>query len=656
MDGFAPAAENTYEYTGLKPDEIRLMILHPGIAGPNSHRDQRLRCTLVTLALDDAQRRGYEALSYVWSGGNLYGYSAQLYPEEMGRPNQQAPLPNKCRIWCQHEEAEKSGFRKVTGNLIEALSRLRHASETRILWVDALCINQDDKDAEKATQVPLMARIYSCASQVLIWLGDALSRPITDVMFNRPDITDAAFDHIAWVNQLEPQMRNLDTYLSTRPKDFFNLVIERFEMFQEFLARCVWFQRTWIFQEAVMAEQATVICGGHQASWDALHEACSFDGRGMEQQSDLIHRENNVEATKFVLEIQCLSKQRPSPEIPDRTRLTDAGPWRFDRLLHTIRSKSATRLHDKIYAVLGMASGQDLPRPDYDAPLSKVYCDAARCLSRSLDGGWISVLNYAELSDQNIAEELKGLPSWVPDWSRPTNAGPVSWYAGFRAAGISAANCFVLENKEGNLDRPLLSIRGARLFTVDRVATASHEDEYEPIDMPWEMTEMYPLNNESYLVAYSKVTRPGTIELTNPKEDIFRPHPSPFWESLETCTARQSERAGRKYQYDRTISKPPFYSHLPRGTPTTDLRVGFTPMHKGRRLFLGSSGCLGLAPLATRRGDHVCLFFGGEVLYVIRPVPNGRFTFVGECFVYGLMHGEAMESLPKVRIEDFILE
>jgi hypothetical protein len=237
MDGFAPAAENTYEYTGLKPDEIRLMVLHPGIAGPNSHRDQRLRCTLVTLALDDAQRRGYEALSYVWSGGNLYGYSAQLYPEEMGRPNQQAPLPNECRIWCQHEEAEKSGFRKMTGNLIEALSRLRHASETRILWVDALCINQDDKDAEKATQVPLMARIYSCASQVLICLGETLSRPITDA-----DITDAAFDHIAWVNQLEPQMRNLDTYLSTRPKDFFNLVINRFGMFQEFLAHCVWFQ------------------------------------------------------------------------------------------------------------------------------------------------------------------------------------------------------------------------------------------------------------------------------------------------------------------------------------------------------------------------------------------------------------------------------
>ncbi|KAI1120346.1 heterokaryon incompatibility protein-domain-containing protein [Nemania abortiva] len=653
MDDFGPAAAKTYEYTRLRSDEIRLVILHPGIAGRNSHRDQRIQCTLVTSALGDAQKRCYEALSYVWSSGNFYGYSDQLYPEEMGRLNERTPLPHECRIWCQHEEAEKSGLRKVTGNLIEALSRLRHASENRILWVDALCINQDDM-AEKATQVPLMARIYSCASQVLIWLGETLSRPNMDVLFNRPDITDAAFAHIAWVNQLPLGMRNFNTYISTRPSEYLNnRVFERFGMFQEFLARCAWFQRTWIFQEAVMAGKVTVICGGHRASWEALYEACSFDGRGLEQRNDLIHPGRNIEATKFVLEIQRLRSQRQSPEMPNRPFLTDASPWRFDQLLHTIRSKSATDLHDKIYAVLSLTSDQGLPRPDYCAPLSKVYCDTARCLSRSLDSGWISVLSYAELSDQST---LEGLPSWVPDWRWPNNASPVSWYSDFQAAGISVAKCCVLGKEEGNLGQPLLSIRGVRLFTVDGVAKAAHEDEYEPIDMPWDKTETYPLNYESYLVAYSNVARPGIMSLTNPKEDPFSLRSSPFWESLEQCTARQLERAGRKCQYDRTLSTPSFYSHLPEELPTTGLRVGFTSMHKKRRLFLGSSGCLGLAPLATKRGDHVCLFFGGRVLYVIRPVPNGRFTFVGECFVYGLMYGEAMESLPELRKEDFILE
>ncbi|EXJ69490.1 uncharacterized protein A1O5_07526 [Cladophialophora psammophila CBS 110553] len=658
-DDFASVAGKTYEYTALEPDEIRLMVLHRGPTGPYSHRDQELQCSLETLALNNAQATGYEALSYVWSAGNLYGYTAQLYPEEVGRPNRRALAPHECRIWCQHDkDAKKSGFRAVTSNLIEALSRLRNASEDRILWVDAICINQDNEDAEKAAQVPLMATIYSCASRVLIWLGETLSRPIMDVSLNRPDITDSAFDYITWVNELKPGERNLNYYLDTKPSIFFSQIMPSWGMFQEFLARCVWFQRTWTFQEAVMAEQATVICGGRQACWDALYQACSFQARGMEENSGLVHRGKNVEAMKFVLEIQCLRKRRPSSVNTEKECLTDADPWRLDRLLCTTRSKGVTCLHDKVYAVLSMASGPDLPLPDYNTSPTKVYGDVARYLARNLDGGWTSVLSYVELSHRYIVEELRGLPSWVPDWSFPTDAASVSLYANFRAAGVSVSQCFVLENKDGNQDRPLLSIRGVRLFTVDRVAKASHEDENEPIDMPWAIIENYPLKaNESYLEAYSKVVRPDTVDLGDPQEDLFWTQPPPFWENLEKWTARQSGRAGCGYFYSwATLSGPRFYSHLPQMAPKTSLRAGFTPIHNGRRLFLGSSGCLGLAPLATRKGDHVCLLLGGDVLYVIRPALNGRFTFVGECFVYGLMHGEAMESLPEDRVEDFVLE
>jgi hypothetical protein len=110
-----------------------------------------------------------------------------------------------------------SGFCQVTGNLIEALSRLRHAFKDRVLWIDALCINQDGEGAEKPCQVLLMSEIYSCASQVLIWLGETPSRP---VVFGRPDVTAAAFDYIAWVNQLDSSMRDLDLFLSVRSRDF----------------------------------------------------------------------------------------------------------------------------------------------------------------------------------------------------------------------------------------------------------------------------------------------------------------------------------------------------------------------------------------------------------------------------------------------------
>jgi hypothetical protein len=58
----------------------------------------------------------------------------------------------------------------VTLNLHAALSRLRDYSFERIIWVDAVCIDQKNPK-EQGQQVKLMAKIYSCAHCVIVWLG-----------------------------------------------------------------------------------------------------------------------------------------------------------------------------------------------------------------------------------------------------------------------------------------------------------------------------------------------------------------------------------------------------------------------------------------------------------------------------------------------------
>ena len=120
---------------------IRLLRIQPN---PDETAD--VECQLVLypgLGLFSTRAHLYEALSYVWGS---------------------ASNPQSIRIDGHHFP--------VTANLHAALLCLRDAYLERLIWVDAICINQGD-DAEKATQVQLMARIYAQARNVIVWLGPA---------------------------------------------------------------------------------------------------------------------------------------------------------------------------------------------------------------------------------------------------------------------------------------------------------------------------------------------------------------------------------------------------------------------------------------------------------------------------------------------------
>ncbi|KAF8856327.1 HET-domain-containing protein, partial [Acephala macrosclerotiorum] len=55
-------------------------------------------------------------------------------------------------------------------NLYWALWHLRHENRTRVLWIDTLCINQED-EKEKNHQIRQMGRIFERAGVVVAWLG-----------------------------------------------------------------------------------------------------------------------------------------------------------------------------------------------------------------------------------------------------------------------------------------------------------------------------------------------------------------------------------------------------------------------------------------------------------------------------------------------------
>lgn len=115
--------------------EIRLLVLWP-----SSVRDDDVRASLHIASLDDAP--DFEALSYVWGDQSV-----------------------RTAITVNNETM------LVTTNLGACLRRLRSPSQPRVLWVDAICINQNDI-AEKNIQVLLMRRIYVDATSVVVWLGE----------------------------------------------------------------------------------------------------------------------------------------------------------------------------------------------------------------------------------------------------------------------------------------------------------------------------------------------------------------------------------------------------------------------------------------------------------------------------------------------------
>jgi hypothetical protein len=115
--------------------EIRTLTLIRG------EFDDPIQCSLQTVSLDDHPT--YTALSYVW-----------------GDVRDNSPISVDGTVFL------------ATENLKLALQYIREVHRDIVLWVDAICINQNDT-YERNNQVSLMGTLYSEAKEVIIWLGEA---------------------------------------------------------------------------------------------------------------------------------------------------------------------------------------------------------------------------------------------------------------------------------------------------------------------------------------------------------------------------------------------------------------------------------------------------------------------------------------------------
>jgi Heterokaryon incompatibility protein (HET) len=158
----------TYQPLLPSPSSIRLLRLLPGAD------ETEIRCRISNHYLVPGRPfEEYEALSYVWGATN----TTQRILIEVGDEEPGDGLD------------EELVYLEVTVNLHAALLHLRRPNSHRLLWVDAICINQKDL-AEREQQVQIMGRIYSMAKTVVVWLGeepDESSSDLTNVGASRQD-------------------------------------------------------------------------------------------------------------------------------------------------------------------------------------------------------------------------------------------------------------------------------------------------------------------------------------------------------------------------------------------------------------------------------------------------------------------------------------
>ena len=427
-----------YQYSKLESDQIRLLRVV-------SARDI-IRCRIGYVPLHQAPN--YHALSYVWGD------------EEQD-----------VEIIVNASSGERSFY--VTAHLaagIRQVARLLDAGgkhQPRFIWVDAICINQDDL-SEKETQIPLMGSIYANASMVCIWLGE----PSKDALLAMTILQGLMCHSQILATKHDFKGEALEIYVSTCPEEGIDglqstakeLQDELFELgfgvddldglvnvyntllFYPDDSRIdlenrlkslsselpilnpehriwsvlltffnhPWFSRIWTLQELLLAQEAYVMSGHTVIPWAHYRNVRSLL---------LLERcVGSVYSNSSVRELGFKNLLGEHNEFRTSSRL-DRSSWRLDKLLLGLVRRHARVEKDYIYGILGIVDDsirRQIPI-DYSpfTPTATVFAQATRlaCEMCEMDEAPTDYWNILMMAHASRKRKIEMLPSWCPDFS-----------------------------------------------------------------------------------------------------------------------------------------------------------------------------------------------------------------------------------------------
>lgn len=373
--------------------QFRIATLLPG------PENSIVRCTLEHSSLQSQAQ--YEALSYVW------GSSTET----------------KIISLNSHHVV-------VTQTLESALRHLRSDNCERKLWVDAICINQQDV-TEKGHQVTQMRRIYQDANRVVVLLGESSENSdiavdtLAKLSYLSSELLEQAIDGALTPRRdalLFAELRVLltdsmtawlwryawivgDKRATIRRYHRSNLLLfgeKRWTSMKVFMHR-PWWRRVWIIQEIFLAHEAVFICGKKMVSAESmfagLENYASFALSGTVEENNDVEIATGVTVVSALLDF--IRKYHSAATKPTLLFLLD----HFHQSL-------ATDPRDKVFGLLGMAASGDVDDnvADYELSIEMVYSRLVQATIRRTTR--LDILSFS-----SYPKYLPGLPSWSPEWT-----------------------------------------------------------------------------------------------------------------------------------------------------------------------------------------------------------------------------------------------
>jgi hypothetical protein len=405
-----------------------------------------------------------------------------------------------------------------------------------------------------------------------------------------------------------------------------------------------WFERAWVRQEVILAQEVNVSLGSTTFPWSLLAEAV--------KRVHWMHNGASILQSHSRLAYNLQRKKAEYPKLENQS------------LLEVIRddfTSEASDPRDRVFAYVSMAKNEShVFEIDYSLSASQVFARfTLHCLRTNQNLDALDAVKDPEfawtalppIKEDWFPKAIK-VPSWVNDWTRQIGdrtqiMKPYQWH--FKASGDRPM-------KIESTDDRCLRLRGMTVDTIESIGDFLRDEGWtgsgSPIKDYKMLSSWEELVHTSKLVydEFSAMALFRTI-MEQPDMKILAPDGNP--ETFLSCWYQ-------KYGQGILLSCIPQRVDIGPEIVEQYAQTAHAIIHDYSwmtRLFTTKRGYIGTTQrfsITVQAGDLICLLYGGRWPYILRPRGDGTYRFLGACYIEAVIYGQGL-VWPGTEEESFTL-